>query len=77
VGRSEDPYQEIIDSDVDLDDWYEEHQTRLVTELQEAVRPAPSGKPSSLVRLSDGTFQKDLEETLNRLFKLEGFSGGA
>jgi hypothetical protein len=40
VGRSTDPYQAVIDSGVDLDGWYDEHQTRLVGELREAVRPA-------------------------------------
>jgi hypothetical protein len=40
VGRSEDPYQAVIDAGVDLDGWYDENQARLVTELQAAVRPA-------------------------------------
>jgi hypothetical protein len=39
VARSDDPYQAVIESDVHLDDWYDEHQTRLVDELRKAVRP--------------------------------------
>jgi hypothetical protein len=38
VGQSEDPYQAIVDSRVDLDAWYDEHQVHLVTECQAAVR---------------------------------------
>jgi len=40
VGRSEDPYQAVIDSGIDLDSWYDEHKARLVGELREAVRSA-------------------------------------
>jgi hypothetical protein len=40
VGRSHDPYAAVINSDVDLDAWYREHQLALVTELRSAVRPA-------------------------------------
>lgn len=40
VGHSDDPYQAVINSGVDLDAWYCEHQVRLVTELRAAVRPA-------------------------------------
>ena len=40
VGRSENPYQAVIDSAVDLDAWYEEYRVRLVSELRAAVRPA-------------------------------------
>jgi hypothetical protein len=40
VGRSEDPYERVVNSGVDLDAWYDEHHVRLVTELQAAVRQA-------------------------------------
>jgi hypothetical protein len=40
LGPSEDPYRAVIDSDVDLDAWYREHQVCLVTELRSAVRTA-------------------------------------
>lgn len=40
VGGSEDPYQAVINSEVDLDAWYQEHQVRLVTELRSAVTTA-------------------------------------
>ena len=40
VSRSHDPYQAVIDSDVDLDGWYNHHQLRLVTELQIATGSA-------------------------------------
>ena len=40
VARSDDPYRAVINSDVDLDAWYREHQVALVTELRLAVRPA-------------------------------------
>jgi hypothetical protein len=40
VGRSHDPYQAIIDSEVDLDGWYNHHQLRLVTELHIATGSA-------------------------------------
>jgi len=40
VGRSDDPYQSVIHSAIDLDAWYSQHQTRLVTELRAAVGPA-------------------------------------
>jgi hypothetical protein len=38
VGRSNDPYQSVVDSGVDLDAWYGEHQVRLVSELRAAVQ---------------------------------------
>ena len=37
VDGSLDPYQAVIESDVDLDGWYDEHQARLVTELKAAM----------------------------------------
>ena len=37
VGWSDDPYHAIMDSEVDLDRWYNGHQLRLVTELQIAT----------------------------------------
>jgi hypothetical protein len=37
VGDSEDPYSAIIESDTDLDQWYEQYCVRLVTELRSAV----------------------------------------
>lgn len=37
IDGSDDPYESVVGSGVDLDAWYEEHQLRLVTELQKAV----------------------------------------
>ena len=37
VGGSEDPYRAVIESGMDLDAWYAQHQVELVTELRAAV----------------------------------------